>query len=331
MKKFLQITIVCSALLGLYLLAKPKTKLPMPNLIPQTETTSTPVSLSERAKQFPGLTKPNLSDAELKSECRQAIESIETLPLKTLVYDLGNGHLKLNADCLTHLKTNDNFLKGFPQVCEKLENGTPTSECVQKLFFYKALRINEATKNQALDSLATEIIINKLIALLADNAFATPEGLKTIREVGAKLYERLPNSESAAKAAIIGYLGEDGLAEQDKLNYDQISDEARAKFPNNWDIYEMDLIRKKSKNEESFKSEVLKHYANQPESSIAIYYMGCINWSDNKAVLARTFFKSAAERSPADKRFADTLQKSLSMNPPEKICAVQIGFNPDQF
>ena len=188
--------VITAFLLRFYKTAIPKTIKAQP---PLSEGSSK--SLTEQIRQFPGLDKPKLSPQELQSECKEALESIETLPLQTLLYDLGHNKFKLNSKCLFESKNNIELLKDFPEVCEKMENDQPSKLCIEKLFFYKALRIHRATMADDLDSLSTEIIINKLIGLLAESAFSSPDGIKQMRAVGNKLYQRLPESESAAKAA----------------------------------------------------------------------------------------------------------------------------------
>ncbi len=290
-------------------------------------------SLNDLIKQFPGLDSPKLSPQESNSECKEALEAIETLPLQTLIYDLIQNKFKLKSDCLFISKNSISLLNDFPEVCEKPENNELSKACIEKLFFYKALRIHHATISDDLDSLSTEIIINKLIGLMAENAFNTPDGLKLMRAVGVKIYERLPESESesAAKAAVVGYFGDDNLSDVDKENYDKLLNEARNKFPENWEIYEMDLVRKKKNNDDSFKKEVVNFFQSHSESAIANYYMGCLYWSDNKGVEAQNLFQRAVELSPNDQRFVGTLQKSQTLRPPEKICSVQISLDPDKF
>lgn len=288
-------------------------------------------SLTDQIKQFPGLDTPKLSPQESQSECKEALESIETLPLQTLIYDLGHNKFKLKSDCLFISKNSIALLDNFPEACEKIENNEPSKACIEKLFFYKALRIHHATINDDLDSLPTEIIINKLIGLIAENAFNTPDGLKLVRAVGAKIYERLPESESAAKAAVIGYFGDENLSDIDRTSYNKLLDEARSKFPENWEIYEMDLVRKKMNNDDSFKNEVVNYFQSHSDSAIANYQMGCFYWSDSKVDEAQNLFKKSVQLSPNDQRFVGTLQKSQTMTPPEKVCSVQINFDPDKF
>ena len=288
-------------------------------------------SLTEQIKNFRGLDKPKLSPQESQSDCKIALESIETLPLQTLIYDISHNKFKLKSDCLFFSKNSMPLLNNFPEVCEKIENNEPSKDCIEKLFLYKALRIHHATINDDLDSLSTEIIINKLIGLMAENAFNTPDGLKLVRAVGTKIYERLPDSDSAAKAALVGYFGDENLPDSERINYNNLLDDARRKFSENWEIYEMDLVRKKNNDNGGFKSEVTNYFQAHPESAIANYHMGCLNWSDRKAENARKLFQKALNLSPSDQRFTATLQKSQTMVPPEKVCSIQVNFDPDKF
>ncbi len=331
MKKSILIVLIIVVATAVYLNFLKSKAMPKEMQDQSISTNSSSKSLSDQIKQFPGLDKPKLTLQESQSECKEALESIETLPLQTLIYDLGHKKFKLNSDCLFISKNKLDLLKDFPEVCEKFENNEPSKLCIEKLFFYKALRIHHATINDNLDSLSTEIIINKLIGLIADNSFSTPDGLKLIRVVGAKIYERLPESESAAKAAAVGYFGEENLSDVDKATYNKLLDEARLKFSENWEIYEMDLVRKKMKNDGSFNNEVVSYYQNHPESPVANYQMGCLDWSNSKADEAQNLFQKAVQLSPNDQRFAETLQKSKTMRTPEKVCTVQINFDPDKF
>lgn len=287
--------------------------------------------LIERVKEAPGLESSRLSESEKSGECKGTIESIQTLSLKTLAFDLAAGNLKLTTDCLPVSGTNEIFLKGFPAVCEKRENGQATAECLQKLLFYKALRIHHDTINDSLDGLSTEIIIQKWIGLMVDMAPASKSGLQMMKAVGQKLLERLPNSASAMKAALIGdFIDEELPAEQKRLLSAKIH-EARELYPDNWDIYEMDLIRQREENPEGFRRSVNDFNQKNPNSPIGNYYVGCLAWSEGNQAKARQYFQRATELSPQDNRFMDTLKKSTASKPEEKVCTVQVSFSPDSF
>jgi hypothetical protein len=294
--------------------------------------TSPEEKLFDRVKEFPGLTQTNLSSAEKTSECKSALEAIETQSLNTLLYDLNNGKLVLNGTCLFTTKSTTPMLENFPEVCLVRDGeGQISKECTVKLYFYKAIRIHQATLDAELKGLSTEILINKLIGLLAEQAYNSADGLKRLRNTGAELRERLPDSSSATKAALVGYLGDEHLNKTEQQVYDALLNEARHKFPDNWEIFEMDLVRKKSVDENVFKSEVKNYYEQYPNSPIATYHMGCVVWDGNDRAGAVALFETAKKLLPEDKRFADTYAKALTAKPPEKICSVQINFNPEQF
>jgi len=332
-KKLLTTSIVIGVALAGYFLYRNKPSVLKPEHPPKNDSLMgvPTTSLGEKAKAYSGLLAPKLSEEEKASDCKSSLESIETLPLQTLIYDLSNGRLTLDAKCLFLNKKIAPSLAGFPEVCKNLKSENPDKECIEKLFFYKAARIHQATIGENLDSLQTEVIIHKLIALMMDQSFSTPEGLQLIRQVGGKLYERLPNSDSAAKAAMLGYIGDDNLSEKNKVALDALLTEAREKFPENWEIYEMDLMRLKRSNEGDFKNRIVSFYESNGSSPIGQYYMGCLNWSEGKANAAQEFFRTANLNAPSDKRFSETYQKSMASKPPDKVCSVQIGFNPDNF
>lgn len=295
----------------------------------QAEQAAPPKKLIDQVKEFKGLPEAKLSEQEKNSECRGPLEAIETLSLKTLIHELSTEALKLNSKCLSIESNNIDALRGFPEICEQLKDGQPSQECIKKLFLYKSLRIHHATLGDDLNGLPTEVLISKVVGAWAELS-SSPENLKRIRDIGTKLYERLPDSESAAKAAVVGYMIDDSLSVADKKERDRLLDEARINFPSSWEIYEMDLIRKQALDEGSYKNEIKSFYARYPDSAIGIYYMGCVQWSEGQIALARQSFKSASAKSPGDQRMGSTLRIALATEPPQKVCAVQIGFDPDK-
>jgi hypothetical protein len=297
----------------------------------QKEVQLVPEKLIDQAKNHPGLKKAMLTGAEDSSDCKSALESIETLPLKTLLYDLKENKLKLSSDCLFMNFPQSKSLAGFPEVCSVTQKADLSDECVAKIFEYKSLRIHHATKNTDLDTLETAVIIQKFMAVLSDDSMDNSDGHAVLRKIGQKLYERLPESESAAKAAALGFIVSEKLTPEEQAKINFVLDSARSKFPNNWEIYEIDLIRKKGQSLENFKNEILNYYGKFPNSAISQYYMGCLNWSENKAAVARDFFKSATTINSKDTRFTGTYEQSLKTNPPEKVCSLKISFDPDDF
>ena len=301
-------------------------------VLPSSQVTTTePPSLFQQAQAHPGLTQSHLSEEDSSSECKPVLEAIETLPLKTLIYDLTTGKMKLDAKCLFHKKKEAKILDGFPEVCVQLKDGQPTADCVSKLFFYKALRIQNATMGQNLDNLETEVIIQKLMGILTGQSEISADESKQIREIGVKLYERLPDSAAAAKAASVGFISAEQLTPEESAQFDKILDESRTKFPSNWELYEIDLIRKRGRDEAEFKKSVVDYYAANPNSPIARYYMGCMKWSEKEVTAAREFFHSAVAIAPNDARFKATYDHALAATPPEKVCTVQINFDPEKF
>lgn len=331
-KNLLVIGIVALATAFYFFSKSKKPEISTTTAVTARQTKPTGTKLIDQVRDFPGLPTAKLSAQEKSSECKSALESIETLPLTTLLQDLKDGRIKLKGECLFSGKSTISSLNDFPEACEARQpDGQVTTDCAAKVLFYKALRIHHATINENSKGLSTEILINKLIGLLADQAFASPTGLKLMRDVGRELRERLPQSDSAAKAELIGYLADDNLPPEGKQYYETKLDEARQQFPENWEIYEMDLIRKKSMNEKLYDDEIKKYYSQNPNSGIATYHMGCSAWNHADKVRALEFFDVAKKIAPQDKRFADTYSKASTLSPPEKVCTVQINFNPEQF
>ena len=181
-----------------------------------------------------------------------------------------------------------------------------------------------------MDQLPTEVLIQKLMALLMGSFFSNGHDLQQLKQLGVKLYERLPESESAAKAASIGYLVDAHLSSEEQDIYNKTLRDARNKFPENWEIYEMDLVRRKTQNDPEYRNEITKYYQAHGQSAIGQYYMGCLEWADGHEQSARDLFK-AASQSSKEARFLETYQKALSQQPPSKVCSVKINFDPDKF
>lgn len=286
--------------------------------------------LFSQAKSYAGLAQPHLSDDELKSDCRSALETIETQPLAALIESVVQKKIKLDSKCLFLSQKQTEFLKGFPEVCEISEQSEPSAECLQKIFYYKVLRVHTATIGQNLEQLPTEVLIQKLMAVLMGQLLSSADDLKQLKQLGVKLYERLPESESAAKAASIGYLVDDHLSSEEQAVYNKTLRDARNKFPENWEIYEMDLVRRKAQNDPEYRSEITRYYQAHSQSAIGQYYMGCLEWADGHEQSARDFFKAASQAS-TESRFLETYQKALSQQSPSKVCSVKINFDPDKF
>ena len=222
------------------------------------------------------------------------------------------------------------FLKGFPETCQLNKEGKLVNPCASQLLAIKAIRIHMATQSQSTDTLSTDLLINRLFALLTNQSIGTPEGTQAIKEVGRELFKRMPNNESAAKAAGLGYLIDDHLSPEDQQYFSDLGSEIRNRFPDNWEIYEINLLSKRNINKEEFENTIKSTYESNPESAIANYYMGCAKWKYKAFNEARAYFQKALQLSPHHERFAQTL-KSSSDTSNEKVCRFAIGFNPDNF
>lgn len=292
--------------------------------------------LSTQAMQLKGMDTAKLSEDEKEDAvCRLSLESIETLPINALIEDLKSEKISLRKDCLFKSKVDIKNLEGFPEVCllkDKLADKIEISEeCQQKLFLYKALRIHHSTISDNPKGLSTEILLQKFFGILTDQAFSTAAGVALFRQTSNELYERLPESVSAAKASIMGYLVDNALTDADQVKFDQSIAEARQKFPNDWEIYEIALVRKRIVDEDAFRFEILDYYSKQPESAIANYYMGCVQWSTGNITLAQNYFNDAVKYAPNDSRFKDTYENSLTKASSEQICTVKVNFNQEGF
>ena len=289
------------------------------------------VKLIDRVKQFPGLQKSNLSESEKASDCATALESIETLPLKTLLYDIQNDQLKLDPKCFETQTKSWSALKDFPQSCLTKINNELSQSCIQSLFSFKAIRIHQATANENVTQLSLELLINRLMALLNQELLGSADGKNRLREVGLELRSRLPDSDSAAKAAALGYLIEEKLNTSDTEAFQDLLIQLRAQFPESWDIFEMEIIHLKNVGSKKYEQNIINNYQSNPESAIATYHWGCLNWQKGQAQPAREQFRRAVSMKPEDKRFVQTFDQSLKVQPPEKVCQVQISFNPESF
>jgi tetratricopeptide (TPR) repeat protein len=319
---FLALVLILSA--SLFLTQNKTTKI---DELTQPQTTK----LIDRVKQFPGLQKPNLSEQEKASHCAAALESIETLPLKTLLYDIQNDQLKLDPKCFESQTQNWSTLQDFPEACLTRVNNELSQTCVQSLFSYKTIRIHQATANENVAQLSLELLINRLMALLNQEMLTSADGKKMLREVGMELRSRLPDSDSAAKAAALGYLIEDQLDTQNALAFQELLGQLRTQFPESWDIFEMELVHLKTADSKKYVQSITDHYQSHPDSAIATYHWGCLSWQKGQAQPARELFRKAASIKPDDKRFSQTYDQSVKVNPPEKVCQVQISFNPESF
>ncbi len=332
LKKLIFTNIILFAVSIYFFLSKNKNKSTEIHQVFSISKISQSKKLIDQVKDSPGLAQANLSSEEMNGPCKESLSAIETMPLNTLVYDLGHGSLKLDTNCLFKSKNDIKALKGFPEVCAKIENSQPSQQCIEKMFMYKALRIHHATINDSIENMATDVLIHKFIGILAEDGFNSPVGLRQLKEAGAILQQRLPESESAAKAALVGYMAStENMIPEDQKKFEDMLSESRKKFPENWEIYEMTLAQKKSKGEEDFKNEVLNNYKSRPDSAVSLYFMGCLKWSENQVAEAQNFFKQALQKAPQQSRFQYTLDLSQKAQPPEKICVLQMNFDPDKF
>lgn len=293
-----------------------------PNTVPQ--------KLSEQLEVFKGLEKSTLSEAEKSSPCGPLFERLETYSLKVIMDDLKNKELQLEANCFKENTSTNAFLKGFPETCQLNDQGQLSPTCQVQLVAIKSFRVHRATEYQSPDSLSTELLINRLMAYLTSQSFNTVEGKKNLRELGQELYKRLPENESAAKAAGIGYLMDDNLTPEDQQKFSDLGSEIRQKFPDNWEIYEINLLSKKNQNKEEFENIIVSDYQANPNSAIANYYMGCRSWKNKNFPEAIKYFQLALQISPNHKRFKQTLADT-SDTTNQKVCRFEIGFNPKDF
>ena len=93
----------------------------------------------------------------------------------------------------------------------------------------------------------------------------------------------------------------------------------------------MNLISVRANDPQGFADEILKFYNQSPESALANYWMGCLSWSQSAAAPAQGYFAKALAKSPQDHRFSETVQKASAGVTADKVCSVQIGFDPEGF
>lgn len=93
----------------------------------------------------------------------------------------------------------------------------------------------------------------------------------------------------------------------------------------------MELVHLKTADSKKYVQSITNNYQLNPDSAIATYHWGCLSWQKGQAQPARELFQKAVSLKPDDKRFLQTRDQSLKVNPPEKVCQVQISFNPESF
>jgi TolA-binding protein len=196
---------------------------------------------------------------------------------------------------------------------------------------YKGLRIHRATLDSQIDNLSTEVLIQKFVGMMFDGSMDQANGIQEMREIGIKIYERLPESLSAAKVALIGFILENKLNETDRLSFEKILAQAQERFPDNWDLYEVSLMNRKSRSEKEYQAAVKTFYQTYPDSALAAYHLGCVFWTKTDLPAAQKYLKLAYDREPTNKRFQESWTQSQKLPAQERVCSLQIGFDPSNF
>lgn len=286
--------------------------------------------LYEQAKKYPGLPKAEITEQEKQSGCGAFLEAIETKSIEDLFADFNSGALAIDSKCVEIPESSRPFFGDLNEICKQRVDGKPTQECTSRLVLYKFIRLRKATENEDIRNLPTELLIQRFMGSLMDMDYLK-NGLGPLRELAKEIYYRLPQSESAARAMAVGYIAEDHLSPELQQEFRKMIYEARERFPDSMDLFELDLVDKKNNDPNEAKKIIEAYYKQYPQSGLSHYHMGCQAWRENRFADAQKFFSEAVNLTPQHKRFTDTYEASLKTPPPKEVCQITINFNPQQF
>lgn len=297
-------------------------------------------SLYTKAKNFPGLSVASdktksplttrLSDASEKSsqaECESFNQKIETLPLNTLLFDLQEKHLAIPPSCAQDERTTALF-QALSSACQSEAQNSNPLECEGKLFQYRARRIQLWSNSQDLKSLSSEVLVQKFYGLMSSGEMTLAGGGPLLRSISDELKLRLPDSSAPQRIDVISYLVEPPQTEEQNRAADEALRLAREKNPTDWQLFEIDLIRKPPADYEA----QVRAFADQyPSSPIALYHLGCIAWKKGFRDEALQYFQRALSLAPTDTRFLATNERARSEATGASICTAQMSFDSRDF
>lgn len=288
--------------------------------------------LYNQARQFSG--RPSTVTTTLpetvSQDCSAFYEQIETLPMESLLFDLKEGKLSIPSHCEQDSHTAKLF-SDLKADCAFLALQETQGKCESSLFHFRARRIQLWSDGQSLDELSTEILVQRFFGLLSSGTFAEVNGSNEFRQIGQILRKRLPNSNAPIRIELVGYLTSNQLTDQERADFQNLIREARERSPDDWQLFEMDLMQKALTDESAYQKAVQDFLAASPESPIGLYHAGCVAWKNGQKAEATAYFQQTLQKSPEDPRFKETFQKSQSSDLGESICTASLSFNSQDF
>ncbi|MEZ0393258.1 MAG: tetratricopeptide repeat protein [Pseudobdellovibrionaceae bacterium] len=264
------------------------------------------------------------------ANCSSFFEQVETLPLESLLFDLREGRMSLPANCEQDPLSAKMFTN-LQQKCSPDSLAQSFADCETALFQYRTRRIQLWTQGQSLQELSTDLLIQRFYGMLFSGAANEAGGAEELRSLSEELKKRLPASAAPYRIEVVSYLAEPDLDAEKQLAFQNALREARARDPEDWQLFEMEWVQLAQSNPEAYAARVQEFLASQPNSPIGLYHAGCIAWKSGNQQAALESFQRASEQAPQDPRFSSTLQKSQSSKPGESICTSSLSFQFEDF
>jgi len=292
--------------------------------------------LFSQARQYPGRPLPKTeaaaTDPEQPADCAGFYEKVETLPMESLVFDLREGRLTLPAPagCKQDPLTAKLFI-ALQTSCAPAQIAQSTQACETALFQYRARRIQLWSEGQSLKELSTDILVQRFFGLLASGAVFEPGGADEVRKLSQELQLRMPTSSSPLRIAVVSYIVDSDLTPEEAESFETILREARSQAPEDWQLFEIELIRKAGAQPEAYARSVQEFLTSNPHSPIGLYHGGCVAWNSGRREEAQQYFHKAREGAPLDSRFAEAALKSQAADLGTSICTATLSFNSADF
>jgi tetratricopeptide (TPR) repeat protein len=294
--------------------------------------------LYDQALQFPGrpaspVASPSPAVSPVPTEnamleaCNAFNEKIETLPLETLLFDLRERNLQIPPQCIQDKLTNPMF-EAMNAACQPEAQTLNPTDCATRMFQYRARRIQLWSNSQDMKSLSTEVLVQKFYGLLSSGEMNQEGGAQLLRSIAEELKTRLPQSSAPNRIEVISYLIDPPKTEEQSQAAAEALRVAREKSPDDWQLFEVDLIQKSPEDYE----QTVRAFASQyPDSPIALYHLGCIAWKKGVQSEALQYFQRASQLAPTEARFSTTADKAKTEAPGTSICSAQMNFDSRDF
>jgi hypothetical protein len=304
-----------------------------------------PQSLYLQAKEFPG--RPVQEDevrtrlnektdsatrlAESASRfCEKFEMQVETLPLPSLLADLKDGKIKLPNMCESDEATTRLF-QALRDSCSAEELKKEINGCEQNLFSYRARRIQLWAADQPVQSLSLEVIMQRFFGLLnAELPMGQLRG-EDLRDIARELKKRIPESGTPSRIEAVSYFFDADPSPAGRLALRQALQEARRQNPEDWQIFEFQLMQEAQEDLGRYKQMIQRLLAQQPDSLIGVYHSACLLWKQKQKAQALDLFRKAADMDPKENRFRETYEKARLTAPDFPVCTASMRFSPDQF